>query len=177
MTRTFRLVDPERTRALGPVHVELTLAEDGLPDVFLMYRNQIDRSDEHETHERNWAIVRFMTAYFVRLYDDEFRLEPEAPEEAVGPRDQCALMVARDSDLKDTFIAGNIHQPGVGLWPLGRNDRSPDPLHHYRLFLDHDGIFDILALGVEVTEELVQCPAHDPSRQCAPPPGRLQRSR
>jgi len=132
-----------------------------------MFRNQLDRSDKRADHERRWAIVRFTTAYFFRVYDDEFRLEPEAPEELVGPPER--LMVAGDSDLKDTFIAGNIHQPGVGLYPLGRPDRSADPLHHYRLVIDHDGILDILALGADVAEELVPCQAHDPSQMCTPP--------
>jgi hypothetical protein len=175
MTRTFRAFDAERTRTRGPVNVEFTVDHDGLPDVYLIYENRFVARDPRIDHERNWAIVRFTTVYFFRVYDDEFSLEPDAPEERVGPPQP--LMVAGDSHLKDKFIAGNIHQPGVGLWPLGRSDRSADSLHHFRLVLDHDGIFDILALGADVTEEVVPCLAHDASQMCTLPRRRIESTR
>jgi hypothetical protein len=164
---TFRAFEPERTRTIGPVHVRFTLAEDGLPDICLVFENTFENFDPRADHERRWAIVRFRTCYLFRLHDDEFRLEPESPREFVGRPDP--VYVARESPLKDQFIAGNIHPPGVGLYPLGIQGVGAEALLHYRLVLDHDGIFDVLALGAEVTEEAVSCPAHDTSRPCRQP--------
>ena len=81
-------------------------------------------------HNRPWAIVRFARVFFFRLHDDEFRLEPdlESDYEYVAPPDP--IYVARDSNLKDVFLAGNSHQAGIGLYPLGLPGIGADALLH-----------------------------------------------
>lgn len=161
----FRVVEPDLTRFFDhPLRVEWSLLEYGKPDVYLMYPNApSEPRDTRVDHVQRWAVVRFGLVMFFRVHDPEFVFEPTEYEPISQPRPE-PLYAADDSPLKEWFLAGNIHVPGRGLYPLGFPSTTAADLKHYRLSLDHDVVIDILGLEAEVSTETVACAPH-PSGQ------------
>lgn len=144
---TFRpAVEPPLCCVGWDIEVSWTSREDGGPTIRLTYRI-VEIPVQVGRRSTSRAVVRFRQVLLIRYHNEHLQLGDEEADYVRDFRYPWLLWRGEGTPLLDEVADKLV--TGGGDW-FGTPARE---LHHYRIGMDHDGYYDVICTGMDLSTE------------------------